>query len=44
MSLDKDAKVQAMEKRLDKMEENIHFLRGLLTHINKHVEELKSKK
>ena len=44
MSLDKEAKIQAMEKRLEKMEENIHFLRGLLTHIDKHVEELKRKK
>lgn len=44
MSLDKEAKIQAMEMRLEKMEESIHFLRSLLTHINKHVEELKHKK
>ena len=44
MSLDKEAKIQAMEKRLEKMDENVHFLKGLLTQIKNHVEELKQKK
>jgi len=44
MSLNKEAKIQAIEKRLDKMEENVSFLRNLLTHINKHVDDLKQKR
>ena len=44
MSLDKEAKIQAMEKRLEKMEENFAFLKVRLTHLKKHVDELKPKK
>lgn len=44
MSLDKEAKIQAMEKRLEKMDENIQFLKDLLSHLNNRVEELKRKK
>ncbi len=44
MSLDKEAKIQAIEKRLEKMEESIDFLKGLLTHLNKNISELKRKK
>jgi prefoldin subunit 5 len=44
MSLDKEAKIQAIEKRLEKMDESILFLKELLTHLNKNIEELKNKK
>lgn len=44
MSLDKEAKIQAIEKRLEKMQENIDFLKQLLTHLNTNIDELKKKK
>ena len=44
MSSDNETKIQAMENKLEKMEENIHFLKELLTHLNNNIKDLKQKK